>query len=373
MSKTWKLLHDQPRFWQRYFVREQLIEAVRQYFTNRQFHEVEVPLLAPTLPTESYYEVFETELLNRHRRGVKAYLATSPEPFLKKLLVAGIGNCYTITKSFRNTEDMSFTHNPEFTILEWYEVDTDYQDVMKTTEMLFCFIYKFLYSSSDERVRGVKKLPIDCSRSRLGRDTNNRLLLNYQGQSINITPPWERISMVEAFSKYARIELMSCLELKSMQKVAKVKGYQVEKDNTWEELFHQIYLNEVEPHFGNGKPTFIYDFPSPMAALAKKKDSDPRFAERFEFYIAGLELGDCYSELTDWKEQEERFIKETEERKRLGKINYPYDHDLIEAMKVGLPKCSGLAMGVDRVTMLFANAPRIQDVLLFPASEMWDT
>ena len=109
-----------------------------------------------------------------------------------------------------------------------------------------------------------------------------------------------------------------------------------------------------------------------FTALAKKKKSDPRFVERFEVYIAGLELGDCYSELTDWKEQEERFIAETKERKRLGKINYPYDKDLIDALKVGLPKCSGLALGVDRTVMLFADVPRIQDTLLFPASEMWE-
>jgi lysyl-tRNA synthetase class 2 len=176
--------------------------------------------------------------------------------------------------------------------------------------------------------------------------------------------------MVAAFKKYASVDLEKNLTQEEIIPTAKAKGYATE-NATWEQLFNQIYLNEVEPNLGQGKPTILYDFPSPMAALAKKKHGDPRFAERFEIFIAGLELGDAYSELSDWKEQEERFKAEVVERKRLGKTYYPYDKDFITALKVGLPRCAGLALGVDRLIMLFANVLRIQDVLFFPGSELW--
>ena len=340
--------------WQQYFMREKVIVAIRDFFLKEKFHEIETPLLASALPAESYLEVFETTLLDRHRKPKRAFLTASPEMFLKKLLVAGVGNCFSITKSFRNTEDLSHTHNPEFTILEWYRVGADYKDLMKDTEELFVHIYQHLFANN----KTIKQF-------------SNKYILTYQNKTIDLTPPWERISMVAAFKKYAGVDLEKALTLETILPVAKTKGYQIGPKTTWEELFHQIYLNEIEPHFGKGRPTIIYDFPSQMAALAKKKDTDPRFAERFEVYIAGLELGDCYSELTDWKEQETRFKKETLERKRMGKTAYPYDADLIDALKAGLPKCSGLALGVDRAVMLFADVPRIQDTLFFPSGEMW--
>lgn len=362
--KTWQKLRANPQLFKSYLVREQVLHAVRDFFLTRNFHEVEVPLLAPALPTESYLEVFETKLLDRHRKSKRAFLTCSPELFQKKLLVAGMGDNFTITKAFRNTETLSKTHNPEFTLLEWYEVGKAYTDVMKTTEELFCFIYDQLYSSSEVRSSHVKEI------SRV-RTKDKRRVHTYQGQEIDLTPPWERLSMSEAFKKYADIDLENCLTLGTIVPMAESKGYRAQPKTTWEELFNQIYLNEVEPQLGKGRPTIIYDFPVQMAALAKKKKSDPRFAERFEVYIGGLELGDCYSELTDPAEQEERFRQETEERQRLGKIEHPYDAELIQAMKVGLPTCSGLALGVDRTVMLFADVLDIADTLFFPASEMW--
>ncbi len=214
----------------------------------------------------------------------------------------------------------------------------DYQKTMQDCEQLLLAIYQAL---------GLKHLV-------------------YQGQTIDLTSPWERITMTQAFQRYAHVDLSKALSLEVLRTVAATKGYRVEKNNTWEELFNQIYLNEIEPHLGKGKPTIIYEFPAQLAALAKKRTSDPRFAERFEFYIAGLELGDAYSELTDWQEQEARFKQELEEVKRLGKTPYDYDQDFIEALKLGLPKSSGVAVGLDRLIMLFADVPRIQDILFFP-------
>ncbi len=336
--KTWKRLRKSPQLWERYFIREQVIKRVRAFFDKEKFHEIETPLLIAHPPAESYLDVFETTLLNRLRKPTKAYLSTSPEVPLKKLMVAGLGNCYSITKSFRNMETQSTLHNPEFTILEWYRVGADYMRLMEDCENL---------------VRAI-----------VGHD-----ILTYQNQVIDLTSPWNRITVASAFKTYADVNFDDFLDEEAARKIAKGKGYQVEKGNTWEELYNQIFLNEVEPHLGQGKPTILYEFPSVMGALAKKKESDPRFAERFEFYIAGLELGDAYSELTDPVEQEKRFKKELSEIKRLGKTSYDYDFDFIEALKVGLPKCSGIAVGVDRLVMLLADVANIADTLFFPAGE----
>lgn len=332
---TWRKLHDHPELWERYFIREKVMKAIRAYFEKEKFHEIETPILISHPPAESYLDVFETRLLDRARRATPAYLSTSPEVPLKKLMVAGLGNCYSMTKSFRNMETQSNIHNPEFTVLEWYRVGADYFDIMN-----------------------------DCEKLLRAIDGGNTL--TYQGKKIDLTAPWERITVAAAFKKYADVNFDEFFD--HAREIAMTKGYRVE-NNTWEELFNQIFLNEIESRLGREKPTIIYEFPAAMAALAKKKASDPRFAERFEFYIAGLELGDAYSELTDPVEQEARFKKELIELTRLGKTMYDYDHDFIDALKVGLQKCSGIAVGVDRLVMLFADVATIADTLFFPVSE----
>ena len=343
--KTWQKLRRQPKLWEHYWVRERLIRAVRNFFLEKGFHEVETPLLIARPPAESYLDVFTTTLYDRQRRPQTAYLSTSPEVALKKLMVAGLGNCFSLTKSFRNMETQSKLHSPEFTILEWYRVGADYQILMTDCEDLLGAIKK--------EVLGKKPLV-------------------YQGRQIDLGQPWERLTVAGAFIRYAHLDLAKALKPETMRKLAYSRGYRVEKETTWEELFNQIFLNEIEPRLGRGKPTILYEFPASFAALAKKKESDPRWAERFEFYIAGLELGDAYSELTDWREQEARFKKEIKEIKRLGKTLYDYDHDFIEALKNGLPECAGIAAGVDRLIMLFANVTDIADTLFFPGEEEFE-
>lgn len=351
--KTWQNLKQHPELWQRYFIREKVITAIRAFFSHQQFHEVETPLLIAHPPAESYLDIFETVLLDRNRHPTKAYLSTSPEVPLKKLMVAGLGNCFALTKSFRNMETQSTLHNPEFTILEWYRIGADYRDIMKDCEELLFFLHTYLI------------------RTTVGEETKRQETLTYQGKIVSIAAPWERLTVAQAFDKWAHIDFNEFLQEKCARIIAKSKGYAVEKCTTWEELYNQIFLNEIEKHLGNGRPTILYEFPGVMGALARKKKSDPRFAERFEFYIEGLELGDCYSELTDWKEQKARFENELKEIKRLGKTMYDYDRDFITALKVGLPDCSGIAVGVDRLVMLFADAARVQDTLLFPSEELF--
>ncbi len=335
--KTWRKLHDNPALWERYFIREKTLRAIRNFFASQTFHEVETPTLIAHPPAESYLDVFETTILDRNRHPTKAYLATSPEVALKKLMVAGLGNCFALTKSFRNMETQSNLHNPEFTILEWYRVGAGYTRIMEDCQQLLRHIF--------------------------GKT------LVYQGKTIDLSGGWERVTVERAFKTYADVNFDEFFDFERAAAIAKQKGYAVEAKTTWEELYNQIFLNEIEPKLGQTRPTIVYEFPAAMAALAKKKTSDPRFAERFEFYIAGLELGDAYSELTDPVEQEKRFKKELEEIKRLGKTSYDYDLDFIEALRVGLPACSGIAVGVDRLIMLQSDVTDIADVLLFPAKE----
>jgi len=373
--KTWKKLKENPKLWDRYFVREKVLRETRNFFLKEGFHEVETPLLNPALPPESYLEVFETELIFRDKTRRRAFLTASPEMSLKKLLAAGIGDCFEICKSFRNQEDRSLLHNPEFTMIEWYRVNADYRKVMEDVENWIYYLAANpdIQCHCESDVTSDEAIPSGLPRHFVPRNDKlqNSGILTYKNKTLDLTPPWERISIKESFQKYAGLDLDSHFDLEKMKKAAKKKGYKVE-NNTWEELFNQIFLNEIEPHLGNeGKPTIIYDYPKDMAALAKLKKSDPNYAERFEFYLFGIELGDAYTELTDWKEQEERFKNEVQLRKKLGKIEFDYDRDFIEALKSGLPDCSGIAVGLDRLIMILSGADNVADTLFFPAVELF--
>lgn len=370
---TWQKLRNDKKLWNRYFIREKVVSACRSFLTGKGFHEVETPLLVPCVIPESYLEQFETHLLDRHRKVRKMFLTTSPEASLKKLLVAGIGNCFEITKSFRNTETDSKLHNPEFTILEYYRVNATYKDIMKDCEKLIAFIYQSLKHDLHNYHTTVY--------GSYYKKNYESMVLQYQGKAIDLTAPWQRISVIEAVKLYANIDFdeIAIVEkngqaqflLDNLSNIAQKKGYKIQTENSWEEIFNQIFLNEVEPHLGtHGKPTIIYDYPQPMAALATLKKDDPRLAERFEFYIARLELGDCYNELQNAQEQKKRFQQEVKSIAQKGKTTVSPDWDFINALEEGLPKSSGIAIGLDRLAMLLADTTSIADVLLFPYNEM---
>lgn len=326
-------------------IRQKIIKSIRDFFYNQGFSEVETPLVVPSVIPESYLDVFKTELTTTQGKRQEMFLTTSPEASIKKLLSKGIGNCFEITKSFRNGETGSLSHNPEFTILEWYRINADYRDIMRDCEDLIVYLCQIV--------------------------NKNNLKINYQGQIIDLTPPWKRITVAEAFLKYSKTQYESIDTFKKISKVALKKGYAVNSNDTWETIFHQIFFNEVENKIkAEKKPVILYDYPASLAALAKIKESDSRFSERFEFYIGGLELGDCYTELTDAGEQEKRFKSELEIIKKKGKTKVTADLEFIKALKRGLPKCSGIAVGVDRLIMLFSNSATIQDTLLFPINQL---
>lgn len=354
--KTFQKLKENPELWQRYLVREKVIDAIRAYFKAEGFHEVEVPLLLPTPSTEPFLEVFKTQLVDDQGHKWDGFLPSSPEFALKKLLAAGSGSIFTITKSFRNGEGRSSRHNPEFTILEWYRTPGGYMDVARDFEGLMRYILNILQGS--ELCKQVEK-------------QSSEPCLRYQGKEYDLSSTWERISVSEAFEKYAGIDTETMLDKEKLLLAAKKKGYQVDESTTWEEIWNQVIANEIEPKLGQKGPTILYDYPVSQAALSKKKVSDPRFAERFEVFMAGMELGNCFSELTDWREQEARCLADLAERKALGKTEYPMDKDFIEALKMGMPETGGIAVGVDRLVALFADAPDIADTLFFPVSELF--
>ena len=318
--KTWKKIKNNPEILEKYLVRERVIDTIRSFFKKQGFHEVFTPILVPVPSIEPNLEVFETQLRTSTGKKRRGFLILSPEYSIKKLLAGGVGNCFEITRCFRNEEEVSLLHNPEFTMLEWYRVGANYNDIMRDFENLFL------------KIIGKEKL-------------------TYQGEIYDLSLPWPRISFEEAFKKYA--------------------AKNVEDVN--DEDFYKVFFNKVEPALAiNHKPFFIYDYPISQAALARKSAKDPRFAERFEVFVAGIELGNCFSELTDYKEQKERFEKEKTLRQAQGKTDYPIDEDLIDALKEGIPQVSGIAVGVDRLIMLAAAAPSISDIIAFPGSELFE-
>lgn len=343
--KTWQKLREHPELLEKYLYREKVIDGLREFFKTRDFHEVETPLLVKSPGTEPYLEVFETEIKFAEGDAERAFLLTSPEYAMKKLLVAGLKNIFQICKSFRNGEGRSSKHNHEFTILEYYRAGVDYTKLMTDLEEMVEFL--------SSEIRG------------------QRSELIYQGQSIDLTAPWPRVTVAEAFQKWVGISADQLLNRDELVKTAQEKGYQVDDSTTWEQAYNQLFLNEIEPHFPADRPIFIYEYPISQAALSRPKKDDPRFAERFELYIAGIEIGNAFSELTDATEQERRFKLELEERKQLNKTPFDLDEDFINALKTGMPESAGIAIGVDRLIMLLADVESIQETMWFPVSEIF--
>jgi elongation factor P--(R)-beta-lysine ligase len=318
--KTWQKIKANPGLLEKYVVREKVIDAIRGYFKQRGFNEVFTPILVPVPSCEPNLEPYKTQLRTASGEKRDAYLIMSPEYAHKKLIAAGMKNIFEITRSFRNEEEVSTAHNPEFTILEWYRTQADYKKIMEDFENLFVEI--------------------------IGKRT-----LKHQGEEYDISLPWPRISFEEAFTKYAN------------KKIEEVR----------DEDFYQGFFNEIEPRLREShRPAFVYDYPASQASLARKKAKDPRFAERFEVFLAGMELGNAFSELTDAGEQQARFSKELKQRKTEGKTEYGMDADFIEALKSGMPKTAGMAVGVDRLVMLAADTATIGETMFFPGGEMFD-
>lgn len=312
----------------------QVEEAVHVFLAKQGYLKVDLPVLSPALIPESYLEIFETEFGFLDAKE-KLFLTPSPELFLKRLMAYAPGNYYCLGKAFRNSEPHSSLHSFEFTMLEYYKTHASYFDIADELLNLLRAIAQELYKTDK---------------------------ISYQGKNVSFER-WEKLSVEDAFMWYAGIEKNTIFKHADFLARAEKKGYNI-KGFTYEDIFSQMYTQEVEPRLGmNGYPTLLYDYPKEFAALAKL-NTDRKTAQRFEFYMCGVELGDCYTELTDWKEQGKRFTEENGKRKLSKKTEHPIDKGFIEALQYGLADCAGIAIGFERLAMVFAGAGSIRELKL---------
>ncbi len=314
-------------------MRTQIIHYIRDYFISEGFLEVETPMMQPIVggatarPFITYHNALDMNL----------YLRIAPELYLKRLLVGGFEKIFELNRNFRN-EGISSKHNPEFTMLEFYEAYATYEDLMKRTEELF-------YGLALE----IKGSPI----------------ITYQGQEIDLTPPWKRIEFLKALTELGEVPPGILNDREKLLNFAKQKGVELNlKDprigKWWTKLFEEL----VEPKLI--QPTFVIKFPVEVSPLARRNDENPEFVDRFEFYMGGKEIANAFSELNDPRDQRKRFEEQLKLREVDEEIPPEIDEDFLRALEYGMPPCAGEGIGIDRVVMIFTDSPSIREVILFP-------
>ncbi|HEY1431795.1 MAG TPA: EF-P lysine aminoacylase EpmA [Stellaceae bacterium] len=324
--------------------RGRILAAVRTFFTDRGFVEVDTPALQVSPGLEPHLRAFATELHDPQQPRIGArYLHTSPEFAMKKLLVAGMPRIWQLAHVFRDGE-RSATHHPEFSMLEWYRAGASYRDLMEECTAMI----------------------------RACQDAAGVRALSWRGQSADAAGEWQRISVAEAFRQYCGLDLLATAsdpmhpDTDLLAAAASGIGIAPHPDDDWETLFFRIFLDRIEPKLGLGVPTILYDYPISMAALSRRHPDDPRLAERFEVYICGLELANAFGELTDAAEQRARFLGDQARKRQLYGYAYTIDEDFLAALEHGLPACAGIALGFDRLVMLASGADDIEEVLWAP-------
>jgi lysyl-tRNA synthetase class 2 len=291
--------------------RARLIQSIRLFFINHGFLEVETPLRIPSPAPEENIEALPSG---------NWFLQTSPELCMKRLLSAGYPRIFQISKCFRQSE-RGDKHLPEFTMLEWYVAQFNYHQLMDQCQTMLLAL---------------------CDDMGIG---NN---IVWQNKKINMAPPWERISVAEAFLKYSPVTLERALA---------------------QDQFDEILVDYIEPHLGVNRPAFIYDYPAKLAALARLSQNNPAVSERFELYIGGLEIANGFSELTDAREQKQRFEKALKIRAGKNWAPYTMPEKFIRSL-AALPPCAGIALGIDRLMMIFTGEEKIDDVVAFTPEEL---
>lgn len=298
MEGNWALTRKRPRLEQR----ARIVQMIRAFFNAREYLEVETPQRLPGNAPEAHIDAMTS---------ADWFLHTSPELCMKRLLAAGYEKLFQICHCWRDGE-RGKRHLPEFTMLEWYAIDCDYRRLMDECEILLRAL-----------------APGDS--------------ITYQGNSINLSGPFERLTAAEAFDRYASLELTEALET---------------------DRFDELLTLEVEPHLGRDRPTFLIEYPSELAALARCHPERPQVAERFELYIAGIELANAFSELTDPTEQRRRFDADEAERRAAGKPPYPVPDKFLTEL-AAMSEAAGIALGLDRLVMLLTDATTIDEVVTF--------
>ncbi len=321
-----------PEVRQVFITRARIVQALRRFLDDRGFLEVETPILQPI-----YGGAAARPFITHHNQlDQDLYLRISFELYLKRLLVGGYERVYEIGRDFRN-EGVSFKHNPEFTQLEYYWAYADYEQVMALTEEMI--------STVAQQVLGTTRI-------------------TYQGHAIELAPPWRRVTMREIIREHSGIDYMDYPTAETLAAALQARGEPLPARATWGKLIDHLLSAYAEPHLI--QPTFVIDYPRDISPLAKKKADDPTHVERFEFFIAGMEMGNAFTELNDPLDQEQRFLEMGRLYAPGDEEAHPLDEDYLLAQRYGMPPNGGFGMGVDRLTMLFTDQSSIRDVILFP-------
>ncbi|NLV36399.1 MAG: lysine--tRNA ligase [Clostridiaceae bacterium] len=321
-----------------FITRSQIIGEIRRFLDDRGFLEVDTPILS-TIQGGATARPFIT---HHNTLDLDLYLRVAPELYLKRLIVGGLEKVYEMGRMFRN-EGMSIKHNPEFTMMEVYEAYNDYKGMMELTEQLI--------STVAETVLGTTQIA-------------------YQGQEIDLTPPWNRMTMRDAVLKYSGVDFDTIESDEAARKVAGEKQLHVDAKMTKGEVMNLMFEEMAEEHLI--QPTFIMDYPVEISPLTKRKADKPELTERFELFITGREMANAYSELNDPIDQKERFLKQVQKRESGDEEANMMDDDYINALEYGLPPTGGLGIGIDRLIMLLTDSYSIRDILLFPTMKPRD-
>jgi len=322
-----------------------ITRALRDYFTELGFIEVETAIMQVSPGNETHVHAFKTELSQPPRRD-RRFLRCSPEFACKKLMAAGERRVVEFAKVFRNGERGPL-HHPEFTMIEWYRAHGRYELMM-------------------EDALGVIARAAETVETRL---------FSYRGLDADPCAPPERFTVAEAFERFANINLDEALppdgppDRDRFRLAAYDAGVRIAADDTWRDVFSRVLSEKIEPHLGVGQPTILDEYPTLMSALARPVEADPRFAERFEIYVCGVELANGFGELRDPREQRRRLAEEMAEKERIYHERYPIDDDFIAALHV-MPETSGVALGLDRLVMLATGAQHIEQVMWAPVAEL---
>jgi lysyl-tRNA synthetase class 2 len=310
-----------------------LLRAIRQFLDERGFLEVETPILQPV-----YGGALARPFITHHNAlDMDLYLRIAPELYLKRLLVGGFERVYEIGRNFRN-EGIDARHNPEFTMLEAYQAYADYHDIMRLVEELIAFV----------------------AQSVLGTTT-----ITYQGHTIDLTPPWRRLSLMDALKEVTGVDFLAFRDDDERARaIGRQLGLSIEPTDHWGRVLDEALKKKVVPTLI--QPTFLLDYPVEISPLAKRKPDDPTMTERFQGFIGGLEVANAFSELNDPLDQRERFEMQQRLRERGDVEAHPLDWDFVTALEYGMPPTGGLGIGIDRLMMLFTNSSSIREVILFP-------
>ncbi len=344
---------DRSPFWARQahadrrgvlIARARIVAALRNWFAARDFVEVETSALQVSPGNETHLHAFSTDLVSPAATSARRYLRTSPEFACKKLLSAGEQRIVEFARVFRNRERGAL-HAPEFTMLEWYRAQAPYEALMEDCTAIIALVAE---------AAGTQRL-------------------TFRGRQVDPLVAPEFLTVAEAFTRYAGIDLTASLSPQGVDRAgfaacAAQAGIRLADDDNWGDIFSRVLVERIEPRLGLGRATVLYEYPAALSALARPKASDPRVAERFELYVCGVELANGFGELADPVEQRRRLDAEMAEKERIYGERYPLDEDFLAAL-AQMPPASGVALGLDRLVMLATGAPHIDHVLWTPALE----